>query len=82
MDNPQNPEVQGSKPTMCCTYIYLQVASEDSDGTGCFQVKIDPRDRKNQDLFIYFYGGGLFPLQTEEIIQPVVQSGFTTWSLQ
>ena len=53
---------------MCCTYFYLQVASEDSDGTGCFQVKIDPRDRKNQDLFIYIFGGGIFPLQTEEII--------------
>ena len=45
-------------------YFYLQIASEDSDGTGCFQVKIDPRDTKNQDLFIYIFGGGFFPLQS------------------
>ena len=42
-----------------CVYFCLQIASGDSDGTECFQVKIDPRDTKNQDLFIYIFGGGL-----------------------
>ena len=45
-------------------YFYPQIASEDSDGTGCFQVKMDPRDTNNQDLFIYIFG--FFPIYRQK----------------
>ena len=59
--------VKGSKVTMCGISTYkLQVKTV--MGRDVSKQRLIPEiPRKNQDLFIYIFGGGILPLQTEEI---------------